>query len=338
MNSDCILLAHGNGGRLTRELIDEVFVKNLKQPKLDTLNDSARLVLPNKNIFMTTDNFTVQPLEFPGGNIGSLAIHGTVNDLMVSGARPLYLSASFIIEEGLTRDCLIRIVKAMADAARHANVEIVTGDTKVVPKGHGGGVYINTTGVGMLKEGCRLDVSRIAAGDHIIVSGPLGDHGIAVLLARDEFGLESELHSDSASVCSLADAIDDLDGVKFMRDPTRGGLVMVMHEIAHAASLCARLVESSIPFRDEVESVCSILGYDPYYLASEGRIVAVVSPDQSQEVVKRWKECELGKGAAIIGEMLPYRPTQICPISLRTIIGGERFLDQLVDDPLPRIC
>ena len=338
MTEECILLAHGNGGRLTRELIDQVFVKYGRHTLLDTINDAATLNLPSQKICMTTDSFTVQPLEFPGGNIGSLAVHGTVNDLAVSGAVPLYLSTSFIIEEGVTIACLTRIVKAMSEAAYQANVKIVTGDTKVVPRGHGGGIYINTTGIGVAKEHVQLDINRVCAGDHVVISGPIGDHGIAVLLARDQFGLESELISDSASVNRLVDAIDAIEGVKFLRDPTRGGLAMVMHEVAQTTDLTIRLNEASIPLSDQVASVCSMLGYDPYYLASEGRVVAIITPEQSHEVVTRWRDCDHGQCAAIIGEILPRRPHQQCLVSLTTHIGGERLLDQLEDDPLPRIC
>lgn len=338
MTEEYISLAHGNGGRLTRELIDGVFVKYGHHPHLDTLNDAATLTLPNVNIFMTTDSFTVQPLEFPGGNVGSLAVHGTVNDLAVSGALPLYLSTSFIIEEGVTMACLIRIVKAMAKAAHEANVRIVTGDTKVVPKGQGGGIYINTTGIGVVKGHVELNINRVCAGDHIVVSGPVGDHGVAVLLAREEFGLESQLVSDSASVYPLVDMIDTLDGVKFLRDPTRGGLAMVMHEAAQATNLAIRLNEASIPLSDQVESVCNMLGYDPYYLASEGRVVVIVSPEKSDELVALWRACEYGQDAAIIGEVLSRHADQHCPVSISTRIGGERLLDQLEDDPLPRIC
>lgn len=339
MIEEYILLAHGNGGRLTRELIDEVFVKYGQHPDLDTLNDAATLSLTSTNVCMTTDSFTVQPLEFPGGNIGSLAVHGTVNDLAVSGATPLYLSTSFIIEEGVTVACLIRVVKAMSQAAQQAKVRIVTGDTKVVPKGQGGGIYINTTGIGVVKRHNQLDINRVCAGDHVLVSGPIGDHGIAVLLAREEFGLESQLISDSASVDRLVDAIDAIDGVRFLRDPTRGGLAMVMHEVAQATNLDIRLNEASIPLNDEVESVCNMLGYDPYYLASEGRVVAIVSAEHSHEVLSRWQDCEHGQGAAIIGEVLASsHARKHCPVSLVTHIGGERLLDQLEDDPLPRIC
>ncbi|MAZ89951.1 MAG: hydrogenase expression/formation protein HypE [Cellvibrionaceae bacterium] len=338
MTEEYISLAHGNGGRLTRELIDKVFVQYGQHPLLDTVNDAATMSLPNQTICMTTDSFTVQPLEFPGGNVGSLAVHGTVNDLSVSGATPLYLSTSFIIEEGVSMACLIRVVKAMAEAAHKANVSIVTGDTKVVPKGQGGGIYINTAGIGLKKTHTQFDIKRLSAGDHIVISGPIGDHGVAVLLARDEFGLDSQLISDSASVYPFVEAIDTIDGVKFLRDPTRGGIAMAMHEMAQATNLSIRLNEAAIPLSGQVESVCNMLGFDPYYLACEGRVVAVVAPEVSEEVVRRWQACTHGQNAAIIGEVLPCQEQYHCPVSLVTHIGGERLLDELEDDPLPRIC
>src|SRR5450756_665337 len=272
-----ISLAHGNGGRMMRQLIEELFVPALANPQLDTSADAVSLAIPaNRELVVTTDGFTVQPLEFPGGNIGSLAVHGTVNDLAVSGAVPHYLTLSAFIEEGFEIAQLERIVISLAHAAREANVAVVAGDTKVVPRGEGGGLYLATTGVGLRAASVQLGMQHIRAGDALLVSGPVGDHGIAVMLAREQFGLRGELLSDAASVLPLTQALLKLGGLRFMRDPTRGGLATVAHEIAHATGLTVRLHETYIPVRDPVRAVCEILGYDAMFLACEGRVVAVV--------------------------------------------------------------
>jgi hydrogenase expression/formation protein HypE len=282
----------------------------------------------------SVDGFTVQPLEFPGGDIGSLAVNGTVNDLAVAGARPLYLSLAAIIEEGLETAQLDRIVASFAKAAKQAGVEVVTGDTKVVPRGHGGGLYLTTTGFGVMPDHLSLGLGRIEAGDKIIVSGPVGDHGIAVMLAREEFDLKGDVKSDCACVVALTSALVDLPGLRFMRDPTRGGLATVAYEMATASGLTARLMETAVPVRDPVQSVCEILGYDPYYLACEGRVVAVVSVDDADEALSRWQALPDGKDAQIIGR---FEPGDLRVI-LQTQLGGERILGELEDDPLPRIC
>jgi hydrogenase expression/formation protein HypE len=329
-----ILLAHGNGGRLMRELIEEVFVRHLANPLLDTRADAVTLSLPEQEIVFTTDGFTVQPLEFPGGDIGSLAVHGTINDLAVAGATPLYLALNAFIEEGFEFERLERIVASLARAAREAGVQVVAGDTKVVPRGEGGGIYFATTGVGRRMGRQRLGVDRVAASDRILVSGPLGDHGIAVLLARGDFGLAGDLCSDAASVLPFAQALLPLPGLRFMRDPTRGGLATVAHEIAQAAGHEVSLHQSSIPVRDIVRSACDMLGYDPMYLACEGRVVAVVAPGDAEEALAAWRILPGGEQAALIGEVVP-GPARVV---LRTELGGERLLEELEDDPLPRIC
>ncbi|GAB6043853.1 hydrogenase expression/formation protein HypE [Endothiovibrio diazotrophicus] len=337
MTSDTrITLAHGNGGRFMRELIERTFVRRLGNLLLDTQADAVSLPLDQEGaeVMITTDGFTVKPLEFPGGNIGSLAIHGTVNDLSVAGATPLYLTLNAFIEEGLEIAVLERLVDGMAHAAREAQVTIVAGDTKVVPRGEGSGVYFATTGVGLRDRNLYLGMERIQHGDRIVVSGPVGDHGICVLLAREQFGLSGDLKSDAASVTPLTDAARELEGVRFMRDPTRGGLAAVSHEIARATHRPVRLSESAIPVRDAVRAVCDMLGYDPYYLACEGRVVAVVAPQAADELLARWRALPLGKEAAIIGEMGEGRAEVI----LTTELGGERLLEELEDDPLPRIC
>jgi hydrogenase expression/formation protein HypE len=329
-----VSLAHGNGGRYMRELIAEVFVRQLGNPSLDADADAVPLVLPDGVPMITTDSFTVQPLEFPGGNIGSLAVHGTVNDLAVAGATPLYLTLNAIIEEGLPFETLTRIVASLGAAAREAGVRVVAGDTKVVRRGEAAGLYLATTGVGTRPANRRLGLSQVRDGDRLLVSGPVGDHGTAVLLAREEFGLRGDLVSDSACVLPLTRALMRFPGLRFMRDPTRGGLATVCHEIARASGLGLRLEEAAIPVRDPVRAVCEMLGYDPLYLACEGRVVAVVAAQQAADALQALQATPGGEGAALIGEFAAGSRH----VALRTVLGGERFLDELEDDPLPRIC
>jgi hydrogenase expression/formation protein HypE len=329
-----VTLAHGNGGRFMRELIEEVFVRHLANPELDVGADAAFLPLPPGEVLVTTDGFTVQPLEFPGGDIGSLAVHGTVNDLAVSGATPAYLSLSAFIEEGLEFAQLDRLVASMALAARECGVRIAAGDTKVVRRGEGGGVYFATTGVGVRRPGLRLGMDRIREGDVLLASGSIGDHGTAVLLAREQYGLRGDLASDAASVLPLTSALLDLPGLRFMRDPTRGGLATVTHEIARATGLCVRLHGPAIPIRAPVLAVCEILGFDPLYLACEGRVVAVLAPEDAERALERWRALRSGGDAARIGVVQGGQPQVV----LETELGGERCLEELEDDPLPRIC
>jgi hydrogenase expression/formation protein HypE len=335
MQDTHISLAHGNGGRFMRELIEELFARHLGNPQIDVESDAVRLDLPvAEEVLFTTDGFTVQPLEFPGGNIGSLAVHGTVNDLAVSGAVPRYLSLNAFIEEGFEVATLERIVAGIAHACAESGVQVMAGDTKVLRRGEGGGVYLATTGVGVKPRSLRLGMDRIQAGDKILVSGPVGDHGIAVMLAREQFGMRGDLASDAASVVPLTQAIVDLPGLRFMRDPTRGGLATVCHEIARVSSLGVVLQQPDIPVRDPVQSVCDILGYDPLYLACEGRVVAVVAPEQAESALRVWRELDAGTDAAIIGDITDGRPR----LEMVTELGGSRLLQELEDDPLPRIC
>lgn len=329
-----ISLAHGNGGRYMRELIEELFARHLANPLLDVHTDAAYLPALDGELMVTTDGFTVQPLEFPGGTIGSLAVHGTVNDLAVSGAVPHYLTLSAFIEEGFEIKQLERIVISLASAARDAHVAVVAGDTKVVRRGEGGGLYLSTTGIGVRARHLRLGLQHVEAGDVILVSGPVGDHGIAVMLARETFGLYGELQSDAASVLPLTQALLTLEGLHFMRDPTRGGLATVMHEICRATKFQVRLNQPAIPVREQVAAVCDILGYDALYLACEGRVVAVVSAAQSAEALACWRALPQGSDAAIIGTIRTGR----AQVVLNTELGGERILPELEDDPLPRIC
>ena len=333
MEDDRISLAHGNGGRFMRELIEDVFATALSASELDVQADAVPIDLGDGEVMITTDGFTVQPLEFPGGNIGSLAIHGTTNDLAVAGARPMYLTLNAFIEEGFEVARLERIVRSLADAAVEAGVRISAGDTKVVPRGEGGGIYLATTGVGVRLPGVKPSLGHIRDGDVILVSGPVGDHGTAVMLAREEFGLRGDVISDAGPVMSLTEPLLALDGLRFMRDPTRGGIASIGHEILKATGLGVRF-EATVPVRDPVQSVCDMLGYDPYYLACEGRVVAVVAPDDAETALEIWRKIPIGKDAARIGRIVAAEQRVI----LETPLGGERFLEELEDDPLPRIC
>jgi hydrogenase expression/formation protein HypE len=337
LQDDYISLAHGNGGRYMRELIELLFVRYLGNPCLDTSADAARIPLElnagQMELMMTTDGFTVEPLEFPGGSIGSLAVHGTINDLAVSGATPLYLSLNAFIEEGLEIAVLERILVDMAEAAKHCGVSVVAGDTKVVRRGQGGGIYLATTGIGLRRKDLALGLRQSQAGDKVLVSGSVGDHGTAVMLAREQFGLSGDLQSDAASVLPITLALLEIPGLRFMRDPTRGGMATVTHEIARGAGVTIRLHEDAIPVRQQVRAVCEMLGYDPYFLACEGRVVAVVAPQSADLAVSSLRD----KGysdAAIVGSVIAGPPRVI----LETRLGGERILEELEDDPLPRIC
>ena len=330
-----ISLAHGNGGRLMRELIESLFAHHLDNDLLNTQVDAARLPITSDDgeIMVTTDGFTVDPLEFPGGNIGSLAVHGTVNDLAVSGARPLYLTLSAMIEEGLELAILDRVIASMAKACKESQVRVVAGDTKVLKRGQGGGIYFALTGIGGRQPAYKLGMDQIQLGDVILVSGSVGDHGTAVLLAREQFGLSGDLQSDSASVLPITQALLAIPGLRFMRDPTRGGLATVAYEIAHATGNSVRLQQASIPVLDPVRTVCDMLGYDPLYLASEGRVVAVLdaaSADLALETLRGLAYSD----AAIIGSVQAGR----AQVVLETELGGERILEELEVDPLPRIC
>jgi len=334
MQDTHITLAHGNGGRYMRELIEEVFARHLGNDNLDIQADAVSISLDKGEVVFTTDGFTVQPLEFPGGNIGSLAVHGTVNDLAVVGAVPKFLSLNAFIEEGLEIAQLERIIISLASAAKEAGVKVVAGDTKVLRRGEGGGLYLATTGIGIRDENLKLGLNLIRDGDVILVSGSVGDHGISVLLAREQFGLRGDLQSDSACVLPLTRALTGLPGLRFMRDPTRGGLATVSHELQRATEMGIRIRQAGIPIKDPVQSVCDMLGYDPLYLACEGRVVAIMDPDQAQEALAIWRAMPDGSEAAIIGEV----DAELSHVILQTELGGERFLEELEDDPLPRIC
>jgi hydrogenase expression/formation protein HypE len=328
-----VTLAHGNGGRFMRELVRDVFARQLASPDLDISADAARLSGGGRLVF-TTDGFIVDPLEFPGGDIGSLAVHGTVNDLAVSGATPRWLSLSFLIEEGFEIDRLGRIAASIGAAARACGIAVVAGDTKVLPRGHGGGLYICASGIGTCAHDVALGMPRIREGDCLLVNGSVGDHGTAILLARHEFGLRGDLRSDSASVLPFTEAALKIQGLRFMRDPTRGGIATVANEISLETGFRVVLDEQALPITGAVSGVCDMLGYDPLYLACEGRVVAIVAEAQAPSLVAAWQSLPGGSLAAIAGRIENGRRGVV----LRTVLGGERFLAELEDDPLPRIC
>ncbi len=333
MTDRYISLAHGNGGRMMRELIETVFAPALHNRWLDTDADAVGLPSPgDEELVVTTDGFTVKPLEFPGGDIGSLAVHGTVNDLAVAGAIPRYLTLNVFLEEGLEIELLRRLAASIGRAARECDVAVVAGDTKVVGRGECDGVYLATTGIGFRRPGLKLGATRIGTGDRLIISGPIGEHGTAVMLARESFGLRGDLRSDAASVLPMAQALAAVPGLRFMRDPTRGGVATVAHEIARATGYGIRLDESSIPISDSVQSVCELLGFDPLYLACEGRILAVVAAAAADATLHAIRKH--APTAALIGTVVE----GAADVVLATSFGGERVLDELEDDPLPRIC
>jgi hydrogenase expression/formation protein HypE len=323
-----VTLAHGSGGTATRRLVEELFVEELSNPVLDRLGDAAVA----DGLAFTTDSFVVKPLFFPGGDIGELAVNGTVNDLAVAGAEPLWLSAGFVIEEGFPLADLRTIVQSMARSAERAGVPVVAGDTKVVERGAADGLFVTTAGIGR----ARADFGRTQAGDRVLVSGTVGDHGFAVLVARGELGLESTLESDTAPVHELAAALLGLGpALRWMRDPTRGGLATTLNELAGSARLAVRLEEQAIPVRPEVRGAAEILGIDPLYVANEGKLVAVVAADAADAALAALRRLPLGADAALIGELQPDPPGLVL---LDTALGGSRIVDMLVGDPLPRIC
>ena len=329
-----IILAHGNGGRFMRDLVRDLFARHFANPHLDIAADAARLPAADGALVVTTDGFIVDPLEFPGGDIGSLAVHGTVNDLAVSGAMPRWLTLGFLIEEGFSIARLERIAASIGRAALACGVAVVSGDTKVVPRGQGGGLYITATGIGERGNGAALGMAHISPGDCVLVNGTVGDHGTAVLLARQEFGLHGDLLSDTASVLPYTRAACGIAGLRFMRDPTRGGIATVAHEISQETGLRVVLEEAALPLRDQVRGVCEMLGYDPLYLACEGRVVAVVDRAHAAALLELWRGLPGGARAAMIGRIGTGRACVV----LRTPLGGERLLHELEDDPLPRIC
>jgi hydrogenase expression/formation protein HypE len=341
-----ITLAHGSGGRAMHELVEGLFLEYLRNPLLEALEDQAVFEIgsaegPSRLAF-TTDSYVVTPVFFPGGDIGSLAVNGTVNDLAMSGARPLYLSAGFILEEGFPIADLRRILTSMRAAAEEAGVQVVTGDTKVVQKGSADKIFINTSGVGVLESRARISATRAQVGDMVILSGTIGDHGTTIMIARGDLELETEIESDTAPLGTLVkEMIDEtaragkIDALHCLRDPTRGGLATTLNEIALSSEVCIEIHEDRIPVREEVKGACEILGLDPLYVANEGKLVALVSSEAAEAVLNRMRENPYGRGACIIGEV-KREPQGI--VTMRTGFGGTRIVDMLVGEQLPRIC
>lgn len=335
LRAPTVTLAHGGGGKAMKDLIDDVFVAAFDNAQLAELDDAARLNVAGPLAF-TTDSFVVDPLVFPGGDIGKLAVCGTVNDLAVAGAEPLYLSCAVIIEEGLPIELLRQIAGSMAMTARDAGVQIVTGDTKVVGKHACDKLFITTTGIGAMRPGVALDVRSVRHGDAVLVSGVLGDHGAAILSARGDLALDTPIVSDCAPLHGLAGALlAAAPGVRFLRDPTRGGIATVLNEIAVAARVGVEIDEDCTPLRHAVRGFCEILGLDPLYLANEGKLVAVVPREQSGNALDAMRAHPLGRDAAIIGHVHDGEPGRV---TMRTGFGGSRIVDMLVGEQLPRIC
>ncbi|MDD2806301.1 MAG: hydrogenase expression/formation protein HypE [Elusimicrobiales bacterium] len=330
-----VVLAHGSGGRLSRELVEQVFLKNFSNPALAPLEDAAEVKIPGATLAFTTDSYVVTPVEFPGADIGRVAVCGTVNDLAVKGARPLALSAGFILEEGFPGALLARIVASMRRAADEAGVKIVTGDTKVVEKGKADGVFINTSGVGLIPKGRRLTSARVLAGDAVIVSGNLAEHGVAVMNARDRLGLEGGIKSDAAPLNGLAEAVLKISGVRAMRDITRGGLATVLNEVSGACALGLELDEEAVPVAVPVKNACALLGLDPLYVANEGKLALFCSPEAAPKVLKAMRAHRYGRNAAVVGRAVREKQPRV---RLNTAIGGSRILLMLEGEQLPRIC
>jgi hydrogenase expression/formation protein HypE len=346
VKDDFITLSHGSGGKAMRELIEGLFLDYFSNPLLSPLEDQAVFEIahgqPSARLAFTTDSYVVTPLFFPGGDIGSLAVSGTVNDLAMSGARPLYLSASFILEEGFPITDLKRILDSMRATAAEAGVQIVTGDTKVVQKGSADKIFINTSGIGLIEHRVSISVTNAEAGDKVIVSGALGDHGTTIMIARGELELETEIESDAAPLNSLvkdmfdeAARLDAADAIHCLRDPTRGGVATTLNEIALSSEVCLQIEEARLPVREEVKGACEILGLDPLYVANEGKLVALVAPEVAEALVARMRAHPQGREARIIGEAKAEPPGIVV---LRTAFGGTRIVDLLVGEQLPRIC
>ncbi len=337
LKEEVINLAHGAGGKASAALVDAVFLEAFRNDALAPLGDGAVLRLPSgERLAFSTDSYVVKPWRFPGGSIGHLGVHGTINDLAVMGARPAWLSAAFVLEEGFPVEELRAVVADMAEAAEHAGVSIVTGDTKVVHRGAADGMYLNTTGVGIIPAGRELGAALVRPGDKVIVSGTIADHGVAVMLARGDLALEADIASDTAPVHTLVEQmLAAAPGTRWLRDPTRGGVGTVCNELARDAEVAVVLDETALPIRREVTGACDILGIDPLYVANEGKVVAIVPPDETDAALTALSAHPLGAQATVIGEIRAEPPRIVL---LNTAFGGARIVDMLVGDPLPRIC
>ena len=336
MRSDRILLAHGSGGTMMAELIKDVFMERFGDPTLHRMDDASVLDVPTGRIAMSTDTYVVSPVFFPGGDIGRLAVAGTVNDIATSGATPLYLTVGFVLEEGFLVDDLRRIITTMADTADEAGVRIVTGDTKVVERGHGDGIYINTAGVGSVPEGVDLSGSHCKPGDVVLLSGTLGDHGIAVISVREGLTFTTTIETDAAPLAKLCLAVRTAaPDVRCFRDPTRGGLASTLNELAGASGVSITVDETLVPVRDQVRGACEMLGYDVFQVANEGKMVAVVPAEQADAALTAMKGAPYGEDAAVIGEVGEGPAGRVY---VKTAFGARRIMDMLVGEQLPRIC
>ena len=331
-----VLLGHGSGGKLTADLVRDVFLAAFRNPVLARADDQAIVTVNGVRLAFTTDSFVVKPLFFPGGDIGSLAVHGTVNDLAMGGAQPLFLSVAFLIEEGFSIDTLRRVVTSLQRAAADAGVQVVTGDTKVVEKGSGDGLFINTSGLGIVPEGVRLSADQARPGDRVLLSGTIGDHGIAILAQREGLEFEGPLASDSAALHTLVAAMLGASAeIRTMRDPTRGGVSSALNEIATQSRVRIELEERAIPVREEVRGACEVLGLDPLYVANEGKRLAIVAPGVADRMIEAMRRHPLGEQAAIIGEVTEAHSGLV---TMHTTVGPSRIVDMLAGDQLPRIC
>lgn len=333
---DIITLAHGSGGRAMHDLIEKVFKRHFSNDILNSGDDAAKLDMPAGRLAFTTDSYVVSPVFFRGGNIGKLAVCGTVNDLSALGAIPMYLSCGFILEEGLTFGQLEEIVRSMADTASECGVKLVTGDTKVVQKGAADRIFINTSGIGLIPEGVQISGKNAVPGDKVIITGSIGEHGCSVMLDREKLGIEASVKSDCAPLSGMVrKLLDRVGNVHVLRDPTRGGLATTLNEIAYQSGYAIRLHEDMIPVKDEVRGICELLGLDPLYIANEGKMIVIVPEAAAEEAVKALQSDRYGRDACIIGEVLDKPAGRVF---MQTITGGSRILDMLSGDQLPRIC
>jgi len=329
-------MTHGSGGRAMAQLIEELFVKHLDNELLGQGNDQALFPVDAGRMVMSTDGHVISPLFFPGGDIGALAVHGTINDVAMSGAKPLYLSAAFILEEGLPLADLERVVVSMAEAAASADVPVVTGDTKVVERGKGDGIFITTTGIGVVSEGVNISGNRAQPGDAILVSGTIGDHGVAIMSSRENLEFETSIESDSAALHTLvADMVNAVGDIHCLRDPTRGGLATTLNELAHQSGVGMKLNEDAIPVNPAVMAACELLGLDPLYVANEGKLICICSPDDANSLLDVMRAHPHGRNAARIGEV---GEDAHGFVQMETSFGGQRVIDWLAGEQLPRIC
>lgn len=332
----CVDMTHGSGGRAMAQLIEELFLSAFDNEWLRQMNDQASFTAPPGRLVMATDSHVVSPLFFPGGDIGCLSVHGTINDVAMAGARPLHLSASFILEEGFPLKDLKRIVESMARAAREAGVPIITGDTKVVEQGKGDGVFITTTGIGVVPEGVHISGDRARPGDKILVSGTIGDHGVAIMSLRENLSFGTTIASDTAALHGLVAAmVEAVPDIHCLRDPTRGGLGSTLNELARQSGVGMRIREEDIPMQPEVRAACEFLGLDPLYVANEGKLVAICPPEAAEQLLEVMRAHPLGRNAAIIGEV---REDPHHFVEMETVFGGNRMVDWLTGEQLPRIC